>query len=211
MFPTEMLSSPTKRKILRVLSEQNKMYTGSELAEMCHRSNSAISRSLENVERFDFIKRKNVSGSREKAYGIDSESNYSSAIRKFFEVENQLERKGVVPVRIWNFLEDVVRDIDKNEGVVEIFLFGSYASGNYHAGSDIDLLVLQQKDDDAVDTLKKVVRKHDFDKEVQIIGLEVSKDDFENMSDEQKEEKIYSRSPVRELEALISLLGEVEI
>lgn len=204
MFPTAMLDTPTQRKILRVLAEKNRIYSSSELADICHRSKSSISRALRKVDRFDFLRRKNVSGSRELAYGLDSSSRYSSALREFFEVEKQQERKDTVPLKVWNFLEDVISKA-QNEDIADILLFGSYAEGNYYAGSDIDLLVIHEKNPEAVQKVREIVDDHMYGKEVQIVDLEVEPDTEDLI------EEVHSKSPVSGKDAVISLTGELDL
>jgi predicted nucleotidyltransferase len=199
-----MLDTPTQRKILRVLAEKNRIYSSSELADICHRSESSISRALRKVDRFDFLRRKNVSGSRELAYGLDSSSRYSSALREFFEVEKQQERKDTVPLKVWNFLEDVISKA-QNEDIADILLFGSYAEGNYYAGSDIDLLVIHEKNPEAVQKVREIVDDHMYGKEVQIVDLEVEPDTEDLI------EEVHSKSPVSGKDAVISLTGELDL
>ena len=208
MFPTGMFDTPTKRKVLRVLSEKNRMYTSSELAEVCHRSESSISRALENVDRYDFIKRDNVSGSRTQTYGLDSGSRYSSAIREFFEIERSRERKDTVPLEVWNFLEDLVASVERKSGsIVEIFLFGSYATGNYYAGSDVDLLVLGEEND--IELVREKAGEHRFDREFQVVGKTV--EEAGSLSDEEVIEKVRESSPVGQKDTIIPLLGEIKL
>lgn len=207
MFPTGMFDTPTQRKVLRVLSEKNRMYTSSELAEVCHRSESSISRALENVDRYDFIRRDNVAGSKTKTYGLDSGSRYSSAIREFFEIERSMERRDTVPLEVWNFLEDLVASVERKSGsIVEIFLFGSYATGNYYAGSDVDLLVLGKEKD--VELVREEAGEHRFDREIQVVGRTVEEAD--SLSDEELIEEVRNSSPVGQ-DTMIPLLGEIEL
>jgi predicted nucleotidyltransferase len=210
MFPTSMFDTPTQRKILRVLSEKNRMYTSSELADMCHRSESSISRSLENIDRYDFIRRDNISGSKKQTYGLDSGSRYSSAIREFFEIERSRERKDTVPLEVWNFLEDVVHTVDKkSDHVIEIFLFGSYATGNYYKGSDVDLLVLGKGE--GVELVREEAKKHRFERETQVLGKFMGKKETRNLSDEELIGEVRDSSPVGSKDTMIPLLGEIEL
>lgn len=204
MFPTGMFDTATQRKVLRVLSEKNRMYSSSELADICHRSESSISRALSKADRFDFLKRKNVSGTRELAYGLDSSSRYSPALREFFEVERQQERKDTVPLKVWNFLEDIISKA-QNEDITDILLFGSYAEGNYYAGSDIDLLVIHEKNSGAVQNVRKIVDNHTYSKEVQIVDLEAESGERDLI------EEVNSKSPIGSKDGAISLTGELEL
>jgi len=150
MFPTEILESKTQRKILRVLAEKNKQYTLEEIAEMCHRSKSAVSRALKGSEKYPFIKKKHISGSKELLVSLNPESKYSEALRIFFNEEKNRERQnGTIPVDIWNLLEDITDNLSRKiDGFVDLFLFGSYATGEYHSKSDIDLILLHRSEKD---------------------------------------------------------------
>lgn len=144
MYPTGMFESATQRRILRVLSEDNRLYTIRELAEACHRSPSTVSRALSGADRYPFVERSTVPGSKEYVYGLDPDSEYTTAIREFFAVERRRERHdGTVPVGAWNLLEDAVERLQSGaDGFLEAYLFGPYATGEYYVGGDLDLLVV---------------------------------------------------------------------
>lgn len=144
MFPAEFFESATQRKVLRVLAEGNRQYTIRELAAACHRSPSTVSRALSDADRYPFVDRSTVPGSKEYVYGLDPASEYTTAIREFFAVERRLERHdGTVPVGVWNLLEDVTGRLESTvDGFVEAYLFGPYATGEYYVGGDVDVLVV---------------------------------------------------------------------
>ncbi|PSQ15071.1 hypothetical protein BRD00_15030 [Halobacteriales archaeon QS_8_69_26] len=144
MFPTGLFESRTQRRILRVLAEGNRQYTIRELAEACHRSPSTVSRALSDADRYPFLDRSTVPGSKQYVYSLDPASEYTSAIREFFAVERRRERHdGTVPVGVWNLLEDVTERLEGTvDGFVEAYLFGPYATGDYYVGGEVDLLVV---------------------------------------------------------------------
>lgn len=209
MFPTEAFATTTQRKILRVLAERNKRYTIDELAEVCHRSEASISRALQHADRYPFIDKGRVPGSKQLIFRLNPESQYTAAIRGFFDVEHDRERQnGTIPVDVWNLLEDVTdRFQDKVDGVVELFLFGSYATGEYYAGSDIDLLLAHTGAENVKDTIDQEVQKIG-DGRLQVIPVQVT-EASDIIDDEELLDLIRDRSPVQNLDVLIPLSGEV--
>lgn len=211
MFPVKALETDTQRKILRVLAEKNKQYTLEELAEMCQRSKATISRALKKADRYPFLERGRVPGTKQLTFRLNPDSRYTEAIRLFFEVERNRERQnGTIPVDIWNLLEDVTGLVsEKIDGFIELFLFGSYATGEYHAGSDIDLLLAHTHQ-------KNVGRKVDSllqrigDERVQLMTVKIEKGKLDLMDDEKLVEFIKKKGPVRKTDVLIPLSGEVK-
>lgn len=177
MLPAEAFATRTQRKVLRVLAEKNKQYTIAELADMCHRSESTVSRATDDLGRFPFVERNTVSGSKTLVCRIDPESPYSTPIVEFFETERRIERRnGTVPVDVWNLVEDIVLDLESNvEGFVEAFLFGSYASGEYYTGSDVDLLLMHAGTSSNVrERIHDVIEDVSSDVPVQVVTAELS-------------------------------------
>lgn len=207
MFPTQAFRSATQRKILRVLAEQNKKYTVEELSEMCYRSEASISRALENSERFPFLERGRVKGSKKATYRLNPKSEYSEPIRSFFRLERRRERKnGTVPVEVWNLLEDISTGLEnKFDGFIELFLFGSYATGNYYAGSDIDLLLLHTGEG-SVSRAREILSGFDSGEKIQLVDLKIEDADSRDLED-----LVFSRSPIRDRDTAIPLAGEVEM
>lgn len=199
-----MLKSDTQRKILRVLAEKNKKYTVKELSEMCQCSEASISRAMKNSERYELIQRENITGSKAVTYSLKPESPYTQPLKKFFEIEKQRERKGTVPVEIWNLLEDITSKLEKTDGFIELFLFGSYATGDYYAGSDIDLFLLHRKDKEP--EARKQINKLTHNKQIQIItaGTDTKTENIDK-------DQIYRSAPVRNVDTLIPLTGEIEL
>lgn len=214
MFPTQAIRSSTQRKILRVLAEKNKRYTVEELAEMCHRSEASISRALDNADRHPFLQRNNVTGSKKLTARLDPDSQYTKSIRGFFATERQRERmNGTVPVQIWNLLEDIaVMSERKIDSLLEICLFGSYATGDYYSGSDIDLLFLykgrEQKEADIQEEVRHILdTKVPEGQEVQAVVLEMPND----RDGSELRRRIEEKGPVNDVDVLVPLIGEVDL
>lgn len=211
MFPAEILETRTQRQILRVLAEKNKRYTIPELAEMCHCTESTVSRSLRHADRFPFVARGRLPGSKRLVFGLDFESEYAAAIRTFFEVERRRERRGgTVPVDVWNLLETVTDRLTSGvDDVVEVFLFGSYATGEYYAGSDIDLLVVHTGNEQTVSRqIDAKLHKRERDENLHVVNMKIpprlASDGNEAVLD-----AVRTGGPVSPVDTLIPLIGEV--
>lgn len=212
MLPTEAFATRTKRKVLRVLAEKNKQYTISELADMCHRSESTVSRAMDDLGRFPFVQRTTVSGSKTLVFRLDPESRYSAPIVEFFEVERQVERQnGTVPVDVWNLLEDLTSEFESGiEGFVEVFLFGSYATGEYYTGSDVDLLVMHTANRaDVLQRADALVERTAAEKPVQVVSVEVSEGTVTDATDDELVGIARDAVAVDDVELLIPLSGRV--
>lgn len=210
MFPTEFFRTETQRKVLRVLAEKNKQYTLDEIAEMCHRSKSSVSRALKECEKYLFIKKKNLPGSKQLVFGLDPESRYTEAIRLFFEEERNRERQnGMIPVDIWNLLEDLTHLFSRKiDGFVELFLFGSYATGEYHAKSDIDLILLHTSEEDISKKIDSVTKNRD--KKIQVVDIRTREAKLERLKDREIIDLVKERGPLRKVDTLIPLSGRMK-
>ncbi len=211
MFPTEILETSAQRKILRVLAEKNKQYTIDELSEMCHRSRATVSRALKKADRYSFIEKNHVPESKKLVFKLNPESRYTESIKLFFETEKNLERQnGTVPVDVWNLLEDITNILSrKMDCFIELFLFGSYATGEYHAKSDIDLLLLHTTKPDALERADSLLREMG-DGQIQLATVEIKKDELKRKDDRELLDAVKSKSPVRDVDILIPLSGRVK-
>ena len=68
-------------------------------------------------------------------------------------------RRHRLPARHQAYLRRAIRRIVRHVGPDRIILFGSYASGNSHEGSDLDLLIVARS------------HKHPFDREQEVDEL----------------------------------------
>ena len=210
MFPTSMFATDTQRKVLRTLSEKNKRYTMNELMQMCHRSQPAISRALRRSDRYPFISRDRIAGSRQLAFGLDSDSEYTSPIREVFRIERRRERRdGTVPVDVWNLLEDVTLRIEGDvDPFVELFLFGSYATGEYYSGSDIDLLLVTRGDrENDHRQAHEVIGELKTNREIQLVTVAIERRSVAELTEEDLVDEVRRRAPVRNVDTLIALSG----
>lgn len=208
MFPTGLFETTTQRKILRILAEKNRKYTIEELAELCHRSEASISRALQDAARYPYIEKSRVPQSKQLTFRLNPDSPYTAAIRDFFKTEYERERQnGTIPVDIWNLLEDTTDTFENQvDEIVELFLFGSYATGNYYAGSDIDLLVVHHPTEtDIKNSITQITQKVG-DERLQVIIVELPN---QEMTDEEILETVQNRSPVSGIDVIIPLTGEV--
>lgn len=208
MFPTGLFETTTQRKILRILAEKNRKYTIEELAELCHRSEASISRALQDAARYPYIEKSRVPQSKQLTFRLNPDSPYTAAIRDFFKTEYERERQnGTIPVDIWNLLEDTTDTFENQvDEIVELFLFGSYATGNYYAGSDIDLLVVHHPTEtDIKNSITQITQKVG-DERLQVIIVELPN---QEMTDEEILKTVQNRSPVSGIDVIIPLTGEV--
>lgn len=211
MFATGMFESTTQRKILRVLAERNRRYTIEELAELCNRSEASVSRALRQVHRYDFIEKDRVRGSKQLTFRLDPASRYAAAINEFFSVERERERQnGTIPVDVWNLLEETTNRFEsKFDAFEELFLFGSYATGDYYAASDIDLILAHSSDTDVTSTVDQVITDVG-DERLHVIAVEVNgrarERDAVDILD-----AIHSQTPVTGTDILVPLSGEVTL
>jgi predicted nucleotidyltransferase len=79
---------------------------------------------------------------------------------------------------------DVARDLRRlyGERLRRVLLFGSWARGDAHPDSDIDLLVVLEHVDSVWDELRRmdpVLWRHSFDNDTVVTALPVAEDDFE--------------------------------
>lgn len=125
-----------------------------------------------------------MSGSKQLTFRLDPESRYSAAIRDFFVVGYDRERQTpTVPVDVWNLLEDVAdRFQGKVDGFVELFGFGSYQTGEYYVGSDIELLLVHTAAVDVTDTIDTVTQQVGDDRP-QVISVGIEGTHVEQMDD----------------------------
>lgn len=212
MFPTGAFDTGTQRRILRVLAEKNRRYTATELTDLCHRNRATISRALRDVDRYPFISKEGATGSKQQLYSLDAESEYAAAIHEFFAVERRRERRnGTVPVGVWNLLEDITDRIErKSDSLLELFLFGSYARGDYYTGSDIDLLLVTTKPDENTKRVAAdVVDSISPDRDVQFLTVHVESPDNYDVTDEEIVQRVRAHAPVPDEEPLIPLTGRV--
>lgn len=208
MFPTGLFETATQRKILRVLAEKNRKYTIEELAEMCHRSEASISRALQDADRYPYIEKSRVPESKQLTFRLSPDSRYTAAIKDFFDTEYERERQnGTIPVAVWNLLEDTTAAFENNVAdLVELFLFGSYATGDYYTGSDIDvLLVHHPTETDIKGSIDQTTRKIG-DERLQVIPVEIPD---KELTDNDILEAIQNRAPVSSSDVVVPLTGEV--
>lgn len=210
MMPAQAFDTPTKRKVLRVMAEEPRKLTIDGLADSCHRSESSISRALTDLSAYPFIEEERVEGSKQRVYGFDLSSRYTEPILDFFEVEKTVERQaGRIPVYIWNLLEDLATEMESRvENFIEVFLFGSYATGNFYTGSDIDLFLLVEPPEEVGKHQgRKAIDKLAPDEDVQlIVGAATSPMDGWDPEAIDKAARVHS--PLDAGEPLIPLLGQ---
>ena len=75
-------------------------------------------------------------------------------------------------------IEKIARTIGEQPGVVQVWLFGSHATGTAGPGSDVDLLVVYEEEPDAMQAVQRL-RKLLFDRATPVDVLVIGRDTFE--------------------------------
>ena len=75
-----------------------------------------------------------------------------------------------IPEKIMREIEDYIRQLKKEISIDKVILFGSYAKGNYHKDSDVDLAIFSDYFDgmrrvDGIDYLLLRAMEYDIDLE----------------------------------------------
>ncbi len=97
------------------------------LASAIDESAGTVGRELANLERVGVIASSRVGN--QKRYSVEEESPIHDELRSLF-----LKTTGVGAI--------IGSEMEKLEGIEIVFIYGSFATGEAHAGSDIDLMVV---------------------------------------------------------------------
>lgn len=146
MFIEQLLSSPSKIKILRTLIEKNSARSLYELVKDTGLSIGIIHRELLEFRKIGivFIALKEK---KQEFYRINQDNRYYRLLRALFSEEKEIDRADRAYLIVWNTIEILVRKLVKKfSSIKEIFLFGSMATGSARYDSDIDILVVIEKE-----------------------------------------------------------------
>lgn len=146
MFIEQLLSSPSKIKILRTLIEKNSARSLYELVKDTGLSIGIIHRELLEFRKIGivFIALKEK---KQEFYRINQDNRYYRLLRALFSEEKEVDRVDKTYLTVWNTIEILVRKLVKKfSNIKEIFLFGSMATGSARYDSDIDILVVAEKE-----------------------------------------------------------------
>jgi len=125
----ELFTSDIRIQLLsRFLMNPNREYYGRELTEMLGSSSRIVHAELKNLEAIDLI-RKRISG-KQHYYSANTTHPLFQDLQNIF--------------RKTTGLKDVIADrLDQFEGDIEYaFIYGSFASGDFTAESDVDLIII---------------------------------------------------------------------
>ena len=66
-----------------------------------------------------------------------------------------------IPGSVTDTIQSFLRHVEEDIRVDKVFLFGSYARGNFREGSDIDLAIVSPdfKEEDCIDNMTRLLRK----------------------------------------------------
>jgi len=152
MFTEQLLSSPSKIKILRTLIEKNSARSLYDLVKDTGLSIGIIHREVLEFKKtgivFIALKEK-----KQEFYRINQDNRYYKLLKALFSEEKEVDRADKVYLTVWNTIEILVRKLTKKYNTIKkVFLFGSMATGSARYDSDIDILIVtedkfkQQKD-----------------------------------------------------------------
>lgn len=79
-------------------------------------------------------------------------------------------------------IREIARKIGEQPGVVQVWLFGSYATGSAGPDSDVDLLVVYEDEPDAMEAVQDL-RRLLFDFATPVDVLAIGRDRFERTRD----------------------------
>lgn len=124
-----LFSSEVRIQLLnRFLMHPDTEYYGRELSDMLHTSPRAVHVELGNLESIDLIRRR-----------ISGRQHYYSANRQhplFGDLQNMFRKT----IGLKDVLAEVLQQF--SDDILYAFIYGSFASGNFTAESDIDLIII---------------------------------------------------------------------
>jgi len=94
-----------------------------------------------------------------------------------------------INIEILNTINEYIEEIKKHYNIDSVILFGSYAKGNIHEDSDIDVAVIIEDFEDAIDIMAELMGLT-WDIDARIEPHPIRKKDFEEVSDPFVEEVI---------------------
>ncbi|MCD6403005.1 MAG: nucleotidyltransferase domain-containing protein [Candidatus Aenigmarchaeota archaeon] len=134
----ELLSSRTLGKILDVMLENsNKEYSLREIIKKSKVSKITALNNLKKLSKMDVV---------EKIRKNDG--------RVFFKIKNNSLTHELKLLWIVSQLYPFFKNVD-----YEVYLFGSYANGDYDENSDIDLLIFQRRTKEIIRTIRRIENK----------------------------------------------------
>lgn len=157
MFIENLIGSRAKVKILRVLSEIRTAFTLTNIKKDTELSLGIVHKSLEELTEEGIVIKIKGTG-KERLFKFNTESPFATPIFDLFRIEKTRQRKEAVILHTWSVAENAVSKL-KDKALL-IALFGSQARGMASVKSDIDLLIIHDKNEDEIlDIMRKVKSK----------------------------------------------------
>lgn len=87
-----------------------------------------------------------------------------------------------ISIEILNSINNYIKEVSKYYNIDTVILFGSYAKGNEHEDSDIDIAIISSDITDRFDDMAKMM-KLTWTTDVRIEPHPIKKEDYEEVSD----------------------------
>lgn len=152
-------------EIIELLLNERKECYLREIAKKTNNSTSSISRQLKLLNNNKIITERK--SGKELMYSLNFKNNTTLKLCELIETQRlgEFYKKNVgMKIILDDFLEKV-----KDEGVVNITVFGSVAKGKYTKESDIDILIITNKRRDLVKEIKRI--HAEYGRNVSIVNL----------------------------------------
>lgn len=179
MSVEDVLSSPSKVQVLRVLSDSSSAYSPQELEKETTRNISVIYDAVRELEDESIIKSVSTEG-KKNYYRLNGDNLISKQVKQLFKAEKENYSLEDLPAHLVNVILDAENRLkNKVEGLKIILLFGSMARGDFTPESDIDLyLVVEEKSVEVEDDIYDILDEYGRDFSVVIRDVDSFESDF---------------------------------
>ena len=147
-FLEMMLGSKVKVKLLRAFCKyKGKEFTLRELGRLLRVSHAGVSKAIVDLEKMNVVTLRVIG--RSNVYSLNKESYTSRIAMMLFRMEEQA-------------LEELVKMLKRamdHPTIISCVIFGSIVRGSETASSDIDLLVIAERSDQAEDVVVRAQRE----------------------------------------------------
>lgn len=169
----DFLSSGYKREVLEELVDNpDYMFTVNELAERVSGSYNSVNSFLRDLEEFDIVSFRRKGGSYLVEYSHDSR--YHDAIKTLLRADNAPLEEAAE-----RYAGELYSESGLSDCIRSIVLFGSVARGTAGSNSDVDILVLVNRESDVEDIKQRVRREaRGLDLDFELVPVVESVEEF---------------------------------